>query len=453
MKRAVIGTRLATRRFAPLTDREVYGRSRRRLLTRIAQGRWKAPANRPDPIETLNQSHRGRVEELLPVKWGRMLASPFGFFRGAAPVMAWDLSTLPTTGIHVQMCGDAHVRNLGAFAAPDGHLVFDINDFDESMHGPFEWDIKRLATSFVLAGREAGESDRVCGDVVELLVRCYRESLEEFANMSAIHLFRYTIRRLPGNGPVQQVLQKAERATHAKTLQHITVSQRGGARRLARKPPLLYRIPASTTKQVLASLQSYRETVSEDRQLILDAYSPIDVAFKIVGTGSVGTRDYVVYCRGAAPGDALFLQVKEEPHSCYAPYLSEPDPSKHQGHRVARAQHRMQTVSDPFLGWTTVDGRDYLVRQLSDHKASVEPEELTGKALGEYATVCAELFAKAHARTGDPAVLIGYSGASSTKLDKGIRRFAIAYADQTEADHALLKRAIRQGRVKARRGI
>src|SRR5215472_9317946 len=177
IKRTVIGARLATRRFAPLADREAYGRSRRHSLTRIAQGKWKAPSHRPDPIETLIHSHRGRVEELLPIKWGRMVASPFGFFRGAAPVMAHDLSTLPTSGIHVQMCGDAHVRNLGAFAAPDGHLVFDINDFDESMHGPWEWDLKRLATSFVLAGREAGERDRACGEAVELLARSYRRSL------------------------------------------------------------------------------------------------------------------------------------------------------------------------------------------------------------------------------------------------------------------------------------
>src|SRR5262249_15458458 len=297
-------------------------------------------------------------------------------------------------------------------------LVFDINDFDESMHGPWEWDIKRLATSFVLAGRESGESDRVCGDVVELLVSSYRTSLDQFAKMSAVRLFRHAIRRLPGKGPVQAALQKAERATHSKTLQHITIAQRSGRRRLARRPPLLSPVPASTARQVLAALNDYRETVSEDRQLILDAYRPIDVAFKVVGTGSVATRDYIVYCHGAAPRDALFLQVKEETGSCYAPYLSEPDPSNHQGHRVARAQHRMQTVSDPFLGWTTIDGRDYFVRQMSDHKASVEPEELTGKALGEYATVCAELFAKAHARTGDPAVLIGYCGTSSQKLDK-----------------------------------
>ena len=453
MVRASKMTSLATKRFAPLSKRIAFGRSRRRQLPRAGQGRWKPSSGRPDPIELLNEAHEGRIQSLLPIKWGRMAASPFGFFRGAAPVMARDLSTLPTSGIHVQICGDAHVRNLGAFAGPQGHLVFDINDFDESVHGPWEWDIKRLATSFVLAGREAGEPDRVCADVVELLMRCYRQSMAEFAEMSAIRLFRYLIRRLPGKGPVQQVLAKAEHATHSKTLQRITVGPQNGNRRLAKRPPLLFRVSAATSTAVLGALREYRSTVSEDRQLILDAYRPIDVAFKVVGTGSVATRDYVVFCRGAAPGDALFLQVKEEPHSCYAPYLTEPDPIDHQGHRVARAQHRMQTKSDPFLGWATLEGRDYLVRQLADHKASVEPAELTGKALGEYATVCAELFAKAHARTGDPGALLGYCGGSSDRLDKAIRRFAIAYADQTEADHKLLLRAIRAGKVKARRAV
>jgi uncharacterized protein (DUF2252 family) len=422
-------------------------------VPRAEQGRWTPPSDRPDPIELLRASHRGRVADLLPIKYGRMIASPFGFFRGAAPVMAWDLASQRPTGIHVQICGDAHVRNLGAFAAPDGHLVFDINDFDESVHGPWEWDIKRLATSFVLAGREAGETDRTCGEAVELLVRSYREALATFASMSAIRLFRYIIRRLPGKGPVQEVLGKAERATHSKTLQRITVARRGGERRIARRPPLLDPLPEATARRVLAAFKTYRATVSEDRQLILDAYRPVDVAFKVVGTGSVATRDYVVFCRGAAPNDVLFLQVKEEPPSVYVPYLTEPSPVDHEGHRVAQAQHRMQTVSDPFLGWTTIDGRHYLVRQLSDHKASIEPQELTGRALEEYATVCAELFAKAHARTGDPGVLIGYCGASSDRLDRAIRKFALAYADQTEADYALLRRAVRQGKIKARRGV
>ena len=381
-----------------------------------------------------------------------MAASPFGFFRGAAAVMASDLARLPTTGIHVQICGDAHVRNLGAYAAPDGHLVFDINDFDESVHGPWEWDLKRLATSFVLAGREAGERDRACGEAVELLARSYRRSLAEFARMPAVRLFRYQIRSVAGDNPVGAALRKAERETPQRTLEKLTVPAKSGLCRFAKRPPLLDPVASGIRRMLLAALVPYRSTVSEDRQLLLSGYRPLDAAFKAVGVGSLGTRDYVVLCEGSAPKDILFLQVKEEPPSCYAPYVRGIGTLTHQGHRVARAQHRMQTIADPFLGWTTIDGRDYVVRQLADHKATVAPEELSGRSLDEYADVCGRLFAKAHARTGDPALLTGYCGAS-TKLDLALKKFALAYADQTAADHERLVRAIRAGSVRARKGL
>jgi uncharacterized protein (DUF2252 family) len=439
-------------RFRPFEEREAAGRSSRRQLPRTDQGLWKAQADRPDPLEILRSVHRGRLEKILSIKYGRMAASPFGFFRGAAAVMASDLSRLPTTGIHVQICGDAHVRNLGAYAAPDGHLVFDINDFDESVHGPWEWDLKRLSTSVVLAGREAGDRVRACGDAVELLVRSYRQSLAVFARMSALRLFRLEVRSLPKSDPVGRVLRMAEHETSQRTLQKLTVPAKGGARRFAKRPPLLTPISSSLRRRVLASLAPYRLTLSEDRQLLLAAYFPMDVAFKAVGVGSLGTRDFVVLCMGSAPKDVLFLQVKEEPPSCYTPYIKSAAEIIHQGHRVARAQQRMQTISDPFLGWTTIDGRDYLVRQLADHKAAVSPEELSDIALETYARVCGQLLAKAHARTGDPAVLFGYCGASN-KLDVALRKFALAYADQTSADHERLLRAIRKGKIRARRGI
>jgi uncharacterized protein (DUF2252 family) len=405
-----------------------------------------------DPLEILQAIHRGRLQAVLPIKYGRMAASPFGFFRGAAAVMAADLAGLPTTGIHVQMCGDAHLRNLGAYAAPDGHLVFDINDFDESLHGPWEWDLKRLSTSAVLAGREAGEPDRVCGEAVELLVRSYRESLAEFARMPAIRLFRYEIGSMPRRNPVGVALHKAQRETPELTLEKLTVVAKGGGRAFANRPPLLEPVSPGNRRKVLAALARYRLTLSEDRQLVLAAYRPVDVAFKAVGVGSLGTRDFVVLCSGSAPKDVLFLQVKEEPPSCYAPYIASSADPAHQGHRVARAQHRMQTISDPFLGWTAIDDRDYLVRQLSDHKATIAPGELAGRSLAEYVSVCGHLLAKAHARTGDPAVLSGYCGAAN-KLDVALRRFAMAYADQTSADHQRLLRALRRGELKARKGV
>jgi uncharacterized protein (DUF2252 family) len=381
-----------------------------------------------------------------------MAASPFGFFRGAAAVMAADLASLPTTGIHVQICGDAHVRNLGAYAAPDGHLVFDINDFDESSHGPWEWDLKRLATSFVLAGREAGEPDRACSDAVELLARSYRQSVAEFARMPVIRVFRYEIRSGPGDNPVGATLRKAERETPQRTLRKLTVSTKRGRRRFAKRPPLLEPVSSELRRNILAALARYRATISEDRGIVLDAYRPLDAAFKAVGVGSLGTRDYVVLCGGSAPKDILFLQVKEEVPSCYEPYLGNVAAVTHQGHRVARAQHRMQTISDPFLGWTTIEGRDYVVRQLSDHKAAVAPEEFSGESLDEYAHICGRLLAKAHARTGDPAVLSGYCGASD-KLDRALVKFALAYSDQTEADHERLVHAIGKGRVRALKGL
>lgn len=433
---------------ASYEERLQWGRSRREAVPRVAQAGFTPGRTREDPVALLVRANAGRVPELLPIKWGRMAASPFGFFRGAAPVMAADLGSLRRTRILVQLCGDAHVRNLGAFAAPDGHLVFDVNDFDETIPGPFEWDLKRLATSFVLAGREAGDVDALCGEAVLVLVRSYREALTRFARLPVLELFRHEVRRFSGVGPVHAILRKAERATAAQVLRRLTVT-RGSSRRIAHRPPVLRTVPPPVVRRVLAALRSYRDTVSDDRQLVLDSYRPLDVGFKVVGTGSVGLRDYIVLCCGSSPEDPLFLQVKEEAPSCWAEVLPAVRKPSHEGRRVAEAQHRMQTVSDPFLGWTTIARRPYLVRQLADHKAGIEADELKGDALLEYAAVSGEVFAKAHARTGDAAALVGYCGRSD-RLDRALRKFAFAYAAQTEKDHAALVVAIKKGRLKAR---
>jgi uncharacterized protein (DUF2252 family) len=408
-------------------------------------------AGRPDTLATLLKASHGRVPQLLPIKWGRMASSPFGFFRGAVPVMALDLARSRVTGVHVQMCGDAHVRNLGAFAAPDGHLVFDINDFDETMPGPWEWDLKRLAASLVLAGREAGDGDPLCTEAVGELVSSYREALKGFAAMSALDLARFEIRRFR-RGPVTRILEKAERATPLHSLEKLTVQARGGLRRFPKRPPLLQPLEPGKARRVIGSLKAYRDTVSDDRQLVLDAYQLVDVAFKVVGTGSVGTRDYAVLAFGDGADHPLFLQVKEELPSAYAAVLAHVVGPTHQGRRVAQGQHRMQTASDPFLGWTTLAGRHYLVRQLADHKAAIDPNELSGLALKEYARVCGEVLAKAHARTGDAAILSGYCG-DTDRLDCAMGKFAVAYADQTESDHGAFVKAIRAGKIRARRGV
>jgi uncharacterized protein (DUF2252 family) len=441
--------RRAPDRFAPLAERLAWGKSRRKALPRVAQALWRPGHGRPDPVDVLLAASHGRVPELLPIKWGRMAQSPFGFFRGAVPVMARDLGTRPVSGLTVQMCGDAHVRNLGAFASADGRLVFDINDFDETLPGPWEWDLKRLAASFVLAGREAGARKGACADAVAVLVGSWRETLWRCARMPAIEVARVRVRRLRRATPVHDILQKAERATPAHAVERLTVGSRA-RRRFVSRPPLLRRVPPTEARRVLGALVRYRDTVADDRRLVLDAYRPVDVAFKVVGTGSVGTRDYAVLCFGAAPDDPLVLQVKEEPASAWSPYLRRAPGPRHEGRRVAQGQHRMQTLSDPFLGWTALGGRDYLVRQLADHKAGLEPGDLDGGALLEYARVCGEVFGIAHSRTGDAAALAGYAG-NTARLDDSLATFALAYAEQTEEDHETFVRAIRAGRLRERR--
>jgi len=437
---------LGVRSGTEATSRHRDGRRRRRAVPRRLHGEWHPSPQRPDPLALLAEADTGRLPGLVALKMYRMAASPFGFFRGAAAVMAWDLAASPACGLCCQICGDAHVRNFGAYAAPDGHLVFDLNDFDETIVGPWEWDLKRFATSLVLAGREAGAGDALARDAVRALVRSYREVLFRLGDLGALDLLRVEIRSLDRADVLQPVLAKAERVTNALAAARLTV-RRGGRLRFHDRPPILHHVSARLAAAVRASLADYRDTLAPDRQLALDAYRPVDVAFKVVGTGSVGTRDFVVLLLGRR-GEPLLLQVKEAVPSCYARYLPDVPPCGHQGRRVAEGQHRMQSATDPLLGWTRVHDRDFLVRQLADHKASLEPSDLRGDALVRYAVVCGEILAKSHARTGDAAAIAGYCG-SSDRLDRALARFAAAYADQTEQDHLRLRAAIRAGRVRA----
>lgn len=430
-----------------LAKRRAEGKALRDKLRRVDQAAWK-PAPGRDVLAAVKEANAGRVSSLVPMKMGLMSQSPFAFFRGAASLMAKDMSAWPVTGLTVQLCGDAHVKNLGAYAAPDGHLVFDINDFDETLPGPWEWDLKRLAASIVLAGRAAGDTGKDCALAVREMVQCYRQSLDLFSGMKALELAKYEIHRQSENEVVRAVLQKAERVTPLKTLKTLTEPAKHGFPRFHDQLPSLRHVPDRVKAAVLNALKEYRETVTAGRQLILDAYHPVDVAFKVVGTGSVGTRDYVVLLFGIDLADPMFLQIKEEMESCYAPYLPHVEKFSHQGRRAAQGQQRMQTVADPFLGWTTIDGRDFLVRQLADHKAAINPDDLKGAALLEYAIVCGKVLAKAHARTGNAAALYGYCG-DSAKLDKAIGKFALAYADQATADHEKFSKAIKAGKVKA----
>jgi uncharacterized protein (DUF2252 family) len=421
----------------PLTLREriALGQSKRKHTPRAALAAWLPKLRRADPLQLLADSMRGRVPALVPIKYDRMAASPFGFFRGAVPVMACDLSLGPNTGILTQICGDAHVRNLGAFAAPDGRLVFDINDFDETIRGPFEWDIKRMAASLILAGREAGAKDTLCCKAARVFLKSYRSSMHSFAQMPVLELARYQVHRLQNAEPISQILCLAERATPLHNLKVLTrPAPKDSSHRIFKTiDPILTRVHGHRARSVLGSLVPYAKTLRPERRHFLAQYTPTDVAFKIVGTGSVGLRDYCVYMQGNGPNDPLFLQIKEEALSAYAPYLDQSTTPSHQGCRVVDGQRAMQFQSDPFLGYTTIQGRDFLVRQLNDHKAAIAMTELKADGLLEYASVCGETLARSQARSGDPGVIAGYIGAS-TRFDAAIVQFAVAYAEQTERD-------------------
>ena len=420
-------------------QRTQEGQLRRKQLPRQAHG--ELHIKHRNPIALLEASVRGRIPALIALKYKLMSASAFGFFRGAAPIMAFDLAAQPHTGILCQLCGDAHVRNLGAFAGVNGSLVFDINDFDETTKGPFEWDLKRLATSLVLAGLEVDSKPSQREPAVLAFIESYRRMIAMLAKMPVIEAARYQVHRLQRVQPISKVLLKAERATPLHTLDTLTVpttEPSKGARIFREEKPMLTRVTGAQARAVLASLKEYSETLLPERRHFLGQYQPIDVAFKVVGTGSVGLRDYVIYFEGNGPADPLFLQIKEETKSSYEPYIG-PTGARHQGQRVAEGQRAMQLQSDPFLGWTSIGSRDYLVRQLSDFKGSLDLNELKGEGIIQYAIVCGELLGRGHSRSGDARVVAGYIG-NGKRFGQAILEFAEAYAEQTQKDYeALLK--------------
>lgn len=456
----------------PLSSKErlALGQQRRKQMRRAEHGVWKAKERREDPLKLMQKSMHGRVPALVALKYERMEASPFGFFRGAVPVMAYDFSLAGNTGIISQLCGDAHVRNLGAYAGPDGRLVFDINDFDETIAAPFEWDVKRMATSLVLAGREAGTNDLDCREAAGVFLERYRRSMATFARMPVLEVARYQVHRLRNVPAVKRILEAAQRATATDTLQALTevkgqtgahkkrpkehVPQKKNTEKLPEKParifktmpPVLKRLTGAEAERIVGSLKKYAESLSPERKRFFLQYHPVDVAFKVVGTGSVGLRDYCIFMVGNGPKDPLFLQIKEEVESGYAPYVHHLNGKAHrrriahQGRRVVEGERLMQLQSDPFLGWTTLEGRDYLVRQLNDHKASVQLGDLKQAGLIEYARVCGELLARGHARSGDSCMLSGYLGVSAS-FDAAVGNFAMSYADQTDRDWRELVRS------------
>jgi uncharacterized protein (DUF2252 family) len=438
-------------------ERMAAGRTLRQVVPRTSHAGWAPAPDRPDPVALLAAQAADRLPELVPIRHGRMLASPFGFLRGAAVVMAHDLATTPDTGIQTQLCGDAHLLNFGVYATPERNLVFDLNDFDETLPGPWEWDLKRLAASVAVAGRGQGFPADERRAAVASMVGAYAARMRQFAGEPHLSVW-YS--RLDVGGLLdllhgtrrRRMARAVERARRHDNLQaqaKLTVVE-DGQRRIREDPPLLTRVPEGPLRaSIHAILRAYRVTLPHHVDHLLGNYRFVDVANKVVGVGSVGTRCFVALLEGTSQGDPLFLQVKQAERSVLAPLLR-PSRYRNQGQRVVQGQRLMQAASDQFLGWIRVEGgRDFYWRQLRDMKGSADVGEMDAGGLLLYAKACGAALARAHARAGDPATLSGYLGATGGPLPEAVAGFAEAYADQAEIDHAALGAAVKAGRVRA----
>ena len=444
----------------------VKGKAAREVVPRSSHGEWE-PAAR-DPLQILARQDESRLAELVPIRYGRMLASPFSFFRGAAAVMAADLATVPAVGIEAQLCGDAHLANFGVFSAPDRRLVFDCNDFDETCRGSFEWDVKRLAASIAVAGRERGFDAKEREQATRSAARSYRGSIREFAAMRnidvwysrldvepAVELLRSQVderryRRLERN------LAKARAKDSLRALGKLTY-QKDGEIRIVSDPPLLTPLEeltdaAEAEQQLKVVLAAYRESLTHDRRHLAASYRYVDAALKVVGVGSVGTRAWIVLLLGRDSGDPLFLQAKEAQASVLEPYAGA-SPYRNHGRRVVEGQRLMQAASDIFLGWVATKGLDderrcFYVRQLWDGKGSADVERMSPGDLAIYAALCGQTLARAHARSGDRFGIASYLGRGEV-FDKALARFGEAYADQNERDFGCLVKAVEEGEIAA----
>lgn len=441
--------------FRSRTERIQIGKSLRDKVPRDSHATWEPPANRRDPIDILEESNQDRLPELTPIRYGRMLRSPFTFLRGSAALMAYDLATTPKTGIQVQACGDCHLLNFGLFATPERNLVFDINDFDETHPAPWEWDLKRLAVSFVIAGGDNNLADDESEEAAIKCVRSYREHLREYSRMSPLEVWYNrldveTLIEMSPDAKIKKLRQEMAEKARQRVIEHLfpkIVSQVGGRPRFVDQPPVLFHITDPEAEQrIREALEAYRQTLSDERRVLLDRYRLEDFAVKVVGIGSVGTR-CSVFLFFSEENDPLILQGKEARRSVLEPY-TEKSQYDNQGQRVVMGQRLMQSSSDIFLGWTRSRFGDFFVRQLRDMKFSVPVEGLSAGQLGRYAEICGWTLARAHAKSGDSATISGYLG-KGDQFDKAMGKFALSYADQTEKDHAALVEAVRTGRIEA----
>jgi uncharacterized protein (DUF2252 family) len=432
------------------------GKALRDKVTRSSHGEWKPASNRPDPVVLLEASDEGRLSALVPLRHERMLASPFAFLRGAAGIMAADLSETPITGIKAQACGDCHLSNFGGYGTPERNFVFDINDFDETLPAPWEWDIKRLAASIAVAGRHLNLTDKNSKLAAYLAAQSYREHMNEYAQMTSLevwyaHIGVESLLTFTRNAKEQQKLKievKKAKALEPLWELHKLTEVVDGQRRFIENPPLVFH-PSSQdplAEEMLSVFHKYRKTLRDDFRLLLDQYRVVDVAMKVVGIGSVGTRCGVALLE-AGDSDPLFLQIKEARTSVLETYAGKSTYENH-AQRVIAGQRLMQASSDIFLGWARSDsGHDFYLRQLRDMKTSVEIEGMSEIDLSGYSKLCGWALARAHARSGNRFSISGYLGQGDV-FDKAIADFAIAYADQTEQDYKALAYAVKQGRLR-----
>lgn len=439
------------------------GKALRKRIPRSAHAALDLDASRPDAVSAVEESGRGRLPELTPIRVGRMAATPFAFLRGSAGLMAHDLARTPMTGIRAQICGDAHAANFGLYGDARGGLVIDLNDFDETVIGPWEWDLKRLAASLVLAGRVAGADEDQCRKAAYDAAGAYRRTMRLLAKLPVLDAWNAIAdEELVSHadahdllGTLERVSEKARHNTSGRFAAKSTEATEDGGRRFVDAPPVLRRVPDAEAAVVAASLEEYVGTLQQDRLPLLARHAVQDVAFRVVGTGSVGTRSYVVLLLDHR-GEPLVLQVKEARASALVPHLVtagfETPEAGHEGRRVVLGQKRMQVVSDNLLGWTTVDGFPFQVRQFRNRKGSVDPAALAADQLDDYGRMTGALLARAHAHSADPRLTAGYCG-KSEELDEAMADFAVAYADRTEADHADLLAGVRAGKIAAETGV
>ncbi|WP_194916226.1 DUF2252 domain-containing protein [Catenulispora rubra] len=446
-----------------LASRVTAGRAARKQVTRSSTGDWSAPPDRRDPMAILEKQAGTRLPGLVPIRYGRMAASEFAFLRGAPAIMAADLAHSPNTGLTVQLCGDAHLSNFGLYASPERRLVFDLNDFDETLPGPFEWDVKRLAASIAVAARQNGFKDDFGADTAKEAARAYRTVMARLAGMNELDVWYQSVdatmllqltKRKRNRLEVQASLTEAERHTNLQALRKLTGPGPDGTPRIRYQPPLLVPFAElgfdrdAEEETIRRVFTDYRSTLQEDRRALLERFRYVESALKVVGVGSVGTRCSMSLLLGETTSTPLFLQVKEAEESVLAPYLKA-SRYEHQGHRVVGGQRLMQATSDIFLGWASgPEGRYFYVRQLRDMKGSANVPEMDKAMLRAYAELCGQTLARAHARSGDRVAISAYLGGGDS-FDRAMGRWAVAYADQTREDHKALIDAIKTGVVRS----